>query len=164
MKSHIVIGADPGQTGAIAFFAMGTATRVIDMPVSSRKAGGEEVNGTLLATEIRGELRYMTPGQTAIAYVEAVHAMPKQGVNSVFRFGESFGRLIGVLQALSIPVVLVPPARWKKDAGLIGTEKDVARTLAIQRWPQMAHLLARKRDIGRADSLLIGAYGVQQEA
>ena len=42
--------------------------------------------------------------------------------------------------------------------GLIGKEKDAARTLVIQRFPEHRDLFARKKDIGRADATLIGQY------
>jgi crossover junction endodeoxyribonuclease RuvC len=54
---------------------------------------------------------------------------------------------------------LVTPQRWKKAAGLIGKEKDAARTLMIQQQPQIADQLTRKKDIGRADACCIAIYG-----
>jgi len=64
----------------------------------------------------------------------------------------------GVLAALGIPVSMVHPQRWKKSTSLIGKEKDVARTVAIQRFPAAADQLKRKKDIGRADALLIAQW------
>ncbi len=161
MTNRVVFGCDAGQTGGIAIFCDGEPTDVQDMPTYARKAGGEEVNCAALAEMLRVVIR-LNPGAVFSACVEAVNAMPKQGVTSSFRFGESFGRLIGVLHALSIPTMMVTPVRWKKTAGLIGTEKDVARTLAVQRWPHLQHLLKLKKHGGRADALWIGLYGVGQ--
>ncbi len=81
--------------------------------------------------------------------------MPGQGLASTFRFGQADGIVRGVLGALRIAFVEVPPATWKKHLRLDGAEKDVARSYAIQRFPAIADQLARKKDIGRADALLI---------
>jgi len=144
------IGVDVGIAGAVAFLNDDDSfIRVIDMPVMAGTGKRQQVNAAELAREVKHE------GGTA--YVERVSAMPKQGVSSMFSFGTSYGIVLGVLAALQIPVVLVTPQSWKKRAGLAGKEKDCARTLAQQLYPQAA--LGRKKDIGRADSLLIALYG-----
>ena len=84
--------------------------------------------------------------------------MPGQGVSSMFGFGVSYGILQGVIASLGIPSVLVTPQRWKKAAGLMGKPKDYARTLAQRLYP--AAELSRKKDIGRADAILIARYGI----
>lgn len=163
MTHRLVIGIDPGQSGALAFLADGKFHRFIDMPTMPRKAGGNEVDAIALARAIRASLA-QHPGAYQVAVLEAVSAMPKQGVSGVFRFGESFGVVKGILGALSLPLFLVPPVTWKKRLGLAGAEKDLARTLAIQRFPDVAGELTRKKDIGRADALLIAHWAELTEA
>lgn len=136
---------------------------VDDMPTKPRTAGGNRVDGQLLAQAIRDAMT-RRPGAYFVAVLEAVHAMPDQGVSGVFRFGESYGVLRGVLGALNIPIVDVAPAVWKRHHGLLKTEKDAARALAIRKWPAADADLKRKKDIGRADALLIAAFGVDTEA
>lgn len=176
----VTIGIDPGQSGAIAVLVDGAFASFADMPLVPRKAGGFQVSAAQLAAVLRGiQQRYsnagaiveLNPGEHAIyrsacapipqitAVLEQVSAMPGQGVSGMFRFGEAFGVVQGVLGSLGIPTLFVAPVRWKKWAGLIGTEKDVARTVAIQRFPAAATQLARKKDSGRADALLIAAWG-----
>lgn len=60
--------------------------------------------------------------------IEKVHSMPKQGVVSTFKFGMNYGRIIGIVEGLGIPYVLVTPQTWKKV--LAGTAKD--KEAAIQ--------------------------------
>src|SRR5690606_16808140 len=91
------------------------------------------------------------------AYVERVSAMPGQGVSSMFNFGMGYGVIQGVLASLGIPYTLVTPQTWKKRAGLAGKDKDNARTLAQQLCPEAP--LGRKKDIGRADAILIARFG-----
>jgi hypothetical protein len=81
-----------------------------------------------------------------------------------FRFGQSDGILRGVLGSLNLPMIEVAPVRWKRYLGLTGKPKDVARTLAIQRFPDAAAQLTRKKDVGRADAILIALYAELTEA
>jgi hypothetical protein len=157
MTMRLTLGVDPGQTGAIAMLADGAWTGFIDMPISTRKAGGHEINGAQLAASLRGVLQQHA-GAYVMGVLEAVSAMPKQGVTSSFRFGESFGVVKGVLSALGIGYILVPAQMWKKHLRLTGCEKDAARTLVIQRFPECAENMKRKKDVGRADALLLAHY------
>jgi crossover junction endodeoxyribonuclease RuvC len=153
----IRLGLDPGQTGAIA--AIDDHDNVIilrDMPTMPRLHGkGEMINGAELASIIMDA----RAGNESIAYLEQVAAMPGQGVTSMFHFGESVGIILGVLQALQCRYVMVRPQQWKKAAGIAGKDKDAARTMAIQLFPSISDKLTRKKDIGRADALLIAKYG-----
>jgi len=153
----ITISVDPGQQGAIAALDMrGSVIALHDMPTSARLHGkGQQVDASALTTIIMD----IKAGQHVVAYIEQVSAMPGQGVSSMFRFGESVGIVLGVLGALQVPIRWVSPAMWKKRAGLTGKEKDAARTLAIQRHPEIADMLTRKKDTGRADAILIAEFG-----
>jgi len=93
---------------------------------SPAPAGGQQVNGAELAAQLR-EIRAAHLGADVLAVLERVSAMPGQGVSSMFRFGEGYGVVQGVLAALGIPVIAGSPAVWKRASGLIGRDKDVAR-------------------------------------
>lgn len=152
----MILGIDPGLTGAIAAMEGGKVVVVIDMPVVARLYGkGNEIDAYTLATMV------MELGASNIetAVMEAVGAMPGQGVTSMLHFGESIGVVKGVLGALQIPVRFVTPQRWKKTAGIAGKEKDAARSLAIQQHPEVADQLQRKKDTGRADAICIARFG-----
>ena len=151
----IKIGIDPGVTGAIA--ALDADNRLIalhDMPTvtdgKKRRVNAPEL-ATIIGSICTEEWKYH-------AYVENVHAMPGQGVTSMFNFGRSAGIIDGVLGALHIPLTHVTPQKWKKAAGLIGKEKDQGRTRAIELYPSAP--LSRKKDIGRADAILISRFGL----
>lgn len=158
MTSRLTIGIDPGASGAIALLCDGELYDADDMPTVPRRAGGNQVEPVALAGMIRA-LRGARVGAHVVAILEQVSAMPGQGVSSMFRFGESYGVVRGVLGALSVPIVHAPPAAWKKALGLAGADKDLARTRAIETWPNSAHLFQRKRDVGRADAALIALWG-----
>ena len=162
MTLRLIIGCDPGQSGCLAMLADGEPAGFIDMPTMPRKAGGFEVNGAALAAKLRGELMNHR-GAFVLAVVEQVSSMPKQGLASTFRFGQSDGILRGVLATLGIGFVEVHPVKWKGHFGLKGQEKDAARALAIRRFPSVAEQLARKKDCGRADALLIALWAANTE-
>ena len=149
------IAIDPGAaSGAIAAFIDGELLDVTDMPCADGK-----IAAVLLATELREfALAGMDDAPTVI--VEKVHSMPGQGVVSMFGFGRSLGVIEGVVAGLGWPLVWVTPQAWKKHHGLLRQDKDAARMLALETWPQHAATFRRKKDIGRADAALIGAYGV----
>jgi len=147
----LVVGIDPGATGALAFIDdRDGLMAVYDMPTTKNKQGKNLVNATLLAQLLRVE-------QPKKAIIERVSAMPGQGVTSMFNFGMGYGVVLGVIASLGIPHELVTPQTWKRAAGLIGADKDYARTKVLEMYPHAD--VARKKDIGRADAILIARYG-----
>lgn len=153
---RLILGIDPGQQGAIAAVDaddLNTLVAVVDMPL----AGGE-VSVPLLRDVLHG----FGPHVYAVA-IERVHSMPAQGVSSTFKFGVNYGVCLGVAGSL-FPVVHVSPPVWKRRFRLAKDDKDDARRYAIERWPHQAHLLARKKDVGRADAALIGLYHAETAA
>ena len=150
------LGIDPGQTGAIAAYDGARIVGLIDMPTMTRLHGkGQQVDPYTLASTLID----LCAGREVSAVLEAVSAMPGQGVSSMFRFGESVGVVLGVLGALQLPVRMAAPGKWKRAAGLLGRDKDAARTLAIQLHPEVANQLTRKKDIGRADAIILARFG-----
>lgn len=147
----MIIGIDPGNTGAIAIMdADGRLHEVHDMPLM---ANGKKQQ--LNASEIRKIIDIYDPIGTEVV-IEKVSAMPGQGTASMFNFGMGFGVLQGVSMGLGFATHLVTPQAWKKHFTLIGKDKDNARTLAQQLYPDAS--LGRKKDIGRADAILIARF------
>ena len=150
MTPPTVIGIDPGQTGAVAILhgTTGALIAVEDMPVIDKR-----INAAAL-----GDL--LDPEVGAMVVVEAVHAMPKQGVSSSFNFGHSLGVIHGVIGALAMPQCNVTPQEWKKHHRLIGTAKGASRQRATELYPAHASLFARVKDDGRADAVLIARWWI----
>ncbi len=150
------IGIDPGVTGAVAVLT-DKITVIIDMPVMTtgkkQQINPYELYKQLLSITMTVE----NPNRDCTVYLEQVSAMPGQGVTSSFGFGVSFGIIQGVVAALKVPLVMVPPVVWKRRAKLLGKDKDQARTLAQRLYPTVE--LGRKKDIGRADAVLIARFG-----
>lgn len=150
----VTIGIDPGATsGAIACFVDGELLDAIDMPCADGI-----VSGVLLANELR---QFAVAGfdDRPTIVIERVHAMPGNGAASMFKFGRSLGVIEGVVAALGWPVVWQTPQAWKKHHGLLRQDKDAARMLALETWPEHADTFRRKKDCGRADAALIAVAG-----
>ncbi len=137
MSTHY-IGIDPGASGGIALL---------------------DADGEILAAEKYGDTQHDTGEQfrriigateRPFALIERVHSMPKQGVASSFKFGESYGFLKGLLVGLAIPYDDVTPQKWQKLMGcLTRGDKNVSKAKAQQLFPGL------KITHATADALLI---------
>ncbi|HHM9318310.1 TPA: hypothetical protein ACRNS5_004201 [Pseudomonas aeruginosa] len=151
----MIIGIDPGCTGAVVVLR-DDFSYVASLAMPTTKVGTKSrVNGAAVAAFLLDEVS----SKPAHAYLEKVGAMPGQGVSSMFTFGHAAGVVEGILQGLSIPYSLVTPQAWKKRAGLIGMDKDAARSRAIQLYPNLRDLDTKCRGQAIADALLVARFG-----
>jgi crossover junction endodeoxyribonuclease RuvC len=89
--------------------------------------------------------------------------MPKQGVTSVFSFGENFGIWQGILAALGIPFLMPRPREWQKGLVRPSDGHDTkSRSLAVARRLFPDAPLAKKKDHNRADALLLAWWSRKQ--
>ena len=154
----LIIGIDPGISGAICFFEKGKILDVIVMPIMNEgKKNKKQVNGSQIYNEIKKRTNDFQ-NQEVRVIIEQVSAMPGQGVTSMFNFGQSFGILKGICSAMNLSVYYVRPAKWKKYFNLINTEKDASRTRAIEIFPYFSAQLSKKKDNNKADAILISSY------
>tara|TARA_B100000424_G_C22942590_1_gene501543 strand:+ start:1909 stop:2397 length:489 start_codon:yes stop_codon:yes gene_type:complete len=154
----LVIGIDPGISGAICFFHKGKVLDVIDMPVmNDGKKNKRQLNASQIFNEM-SEVQQKYNNEKICVVIEQVSAMPGQGVTSMFNFGQSFGALKGICAAMQLPMYFVRPAKWKKYFNLIKSEKQASRTKAIEIFPQISNKLSKKKDINKADAILISSY------
>lgn len=87
------------------------------------------------------------------AMIEKVSAMPKQGVSSTFKFGQSFGFLRGLLTAHKIPFELVSPVKWQNALQCrTGGDKNITKAKASQLCPSI------KWTHKTADAYLLAEY------
>jgi len=147
------LGIDPGASGALVLLEDGQPIEWTAMP-TTKIGASTRVNAPALADWIASTC-------CTHVYVEQVHAMPGQGVTSMFNFGHSCGTVMGVLGAMGLPHTMVTPQAWKGRAGWIGTDKDAARSRAIQLWPKWRDLDKKGKGQALADAALIAAYGEQ---
>ena len=152
----MILGIDPGLDGALSFLE-GDALVIVDMPTLKAGVGGKRiVDENELSTIIdvqSAKIRHV--------FVEAVSAMPKQGVTSVFSFGTSYGLVRGILAAHFLQRTFIRPQVWKK-ALQVPAAKDGAIARASQLMPEHRALWPLKKHDGRAESALIALYGSRQ--
>ena len=150
-----IIGIDPGLSGGIAILDDLKIFDMFDMPIMSEgKKNKNQLNSAQLVNIIK---KHIVLGKTFVI-VEQVSAMPGQGVTSMFNFGQTFGSIKGICAALNLPIFYVRPSKWKKHFELINSSKDASRTKVIEMYPSISSRLSKKKDVNKADAILIARY------
>jgi len=146
------LGFDPGNSGAWA--VVHADGRLLDYGrVPLRRHGKRKV---VDAVKLGRAIWPWLPN-IELAAIEEVHAMPGQGVSSMFTFGRSLGVIEGLLGAYELRPVYLRPKAWQAHF-VEGKPDDRKATLveaAISRWPSLAKPLAVKAAWGIADAALI---------
>lgn len=146
--SAIIIGCDPGKTGALAAIDQdGNLHDTWDMPVV----------GKVVAAPLLADIFVPLQRVAEVCVIEDVHSSPQMGVTSAFSFGRALGALEGVALGANIPVRFVSPRRWKRALGL-SPDKELSRRRAIELWPAQSAMFARKMDADRAEAALIAYW------
>jgi hypothetical protein len=136
------LGIDPGQSGGIAVIWPAGDASAWKMP---------ETEDDLI--EVLQDLKSGHNENELFAVLEKVHAMPKQGVSSVFTFGQNYGGLRMALAALKIRREHVTPQKWQKEMGCMTRgDKNVSKRRAQELFPKIKVIHAI------ADALLIAEY------
>jgi len=148
-----VLAIDPGLSGAVCRMGQGRFDILRDFKT---------------LPDIARAIAKLAPGVDH-AVIEFVHAMPGQGVCSMFSFGRAAGVADGAL-ALSLPadrqVHQVAPQKWQNmfrqwDGIPKGTAFD-SRTLASKLFPSFSQTyFTRKKDHNSADAALMAVWCLQ---
>ena len=172
----IVIGIDPGITGALALLTSQGLQACVDLPTITRSSkrvrakGGEmrdKVTNQVDAGTLGELLRDWTAGydkNEIMVIIEKCQAMPgkikgsdkAQSSAGTFSLGLSAGLIEGAVATLRLPHQLVHPATWKAHFK-VPKGKDAARSMAIRWYPSAP--LSKKKDHNRAEAVLLARYG-----
>ena len=146
-----IAGIDPGKSGGIV---------VLDLQTKGIEYLGPlpYIGGDVAVHELQDILASCGSSVTD-CFIERVHAMPNQGVVSMFTFGKGFGRLTATAELACNAVLLVRPQDWKKQAGLSGKKKEAAVELFLQEQPQYKGEFNKATLSGIADAYFIAKYG-----
>lgn len=154
-----ILGIDPGKTGGLALFN-GKSVMVEPMPIA-----GEEIDLAELCRWIGAHKE-----EISHVYLERAGALAfrgrKQGAVGMFRYGDGFGAIRGILTALGLGYTLVSPLEWTRLMHA-GTRADLEAkqrsAIAVSRLFPTVDLRASERSKkpheGMMDALLIAAYG-----
>lgn len=143
----IYIGIDPGFSGAWG---------LVDHHGAYVSCGEMVHDGHQIYTEkVVHEIRKFIYGEHPEIVIEAVHAMPGQGVSSSFKFGVAYGAALAIAEKLRGTTHLVSPRVWKKEMDLT-SDKDLSLDMARALWPEAPIKL--KKHNGRAEALLMAEW------
>ena len=150
LHNKIFIGIDPGKNGGVAVI---NEIPEYDTIVSFRCPDSAKNMAYSLMATIPENISF----DDVLVTIEHVHAMPKNGVVSMFSFGQNLGRWEGVLGAFELNVDYTGPRTWmqhydckprmdKKD------RKRYLRGIAENLFPNI------KMTFNVSDALLIANY------
>ena len=145
----LICGIDPGLDGGIAIID-GNNLELLETIPTKGKTGfiKRQVDGTELA-------RILRPFDCEI-WIESVASRPGQGVASVFSFGDTYGCIRGVLEALNFKVNTVAPKTWKTALN-VSSKEDSLKAIKLSLLGRELKLL--KKDHNLAEAMLIALYG-----
>lgn len=148
----IFLGIDPGLSGGLASIDT-VLNRLQTWPMPVIKNGTKKVLNTAELS-----LWFNDHFEADAVVIERVHAMPGQGVTSMFNFGYGCGLLEGMATGFSLPVEFVTPQAWQKEF-FNGIPQSLGKKRSIlffqQRWPSFGQ---RVTD-GEADAACIALWG-----
>ncbi|KAH6837005.1 MutS2 [Perilla frutescens var. hirtella] len=158
--SRWVLGVDPDLSGALAVLNPDNSAQVYDSP-HLQVLVGKRVRKRLDVKSMVQLLKRVDAPVGTTVYIEQSIPYPQDGKQGWWSGGFGYGLWIGILVASGYSVVPVPSSLWKNGFKLSGSRssKDASRELATTLFPSMSSLLKRKKDHGRAEALLIAAYG-----
>lgn len=164
MKS--VIGIDPGLDGAIAIVRSDGSCDVFDLPTLETIKKGKTKRGNVkkrreldIEAFVLILMKLVQNEEAGLIMFEAVHSMPGQGIAGAFTFGQTVGRLEGVIRSIGhVRIQYTTPQAWKKYHGILKQGKDGSVRLSRLHYPDMAKTFLKSKD-GRADAVLIAEYG-----
>lgn len=152
----IVVGCDPGQSGGFAAVSAETGNLIdaIEMPLTQvRKKPTLDVHAA-------GD--WLERIDADFGVIEAVNAMPRQGVSSSFQFGRMFGGAEAMVLNWTRSQDYVTPVVWKQKMGL-SPNKNASRDLATRLFGRdraMEHWKLARQE-GVAEAALIALYYIR---
>ena len=144
----IYVGIDPGKKGAMAIMGYSNTT-------------GERYMMKIIPFDPQEYIKTLKQFNGATVCIEQVHSLPHEGVKSVWSFGQTYGWLLGVLDAVGLSYQTVSPNLWKKDFSLLRAEKKQSIEVCKRLFPGIELKRTdrcRNDDDNMADAALICEY------
>ncbi len=148
-----ILGIDPGKQGAVALLCNDPNTTLFWLLSDIEESRSTPFDHIVEAYGVQH------------AYIEKAHAMPGQGVTSMFNYGMGFGKILGWCEMIGLPYTLVPPQVWTKEIhqGCSGANAKEKSAQAVRQLFPKEDLKATPRSVrlhpGFIDALLIAEYG-----
>lgn len=156
-----IAGIDPGVSGSIALYDIERKALLcfLDIPVVKIKVGRTEKTRINVA-ELVDVAREVAVFYPELVVIEDVGGITGQSASAGFSFGFTTGALHAAIAAQKLPIQTVHPLKWKRALS-VPASKDGARHIAARLFPAAASQLARVKDDGKAEALLIALYGAR---
>lgn len=151
----VVMGIDPGVTGAVAVVAGVHVAAFSVMPTRAGPAGRRRIDARKLRDIVT---QMVTDLGVEVIVIEEPSALPKQGVSSSFGFGRSVGVCEGVAVGVGVRLEMVAPATWKRQLR-VPADKKQARARASDLLPASRSLWARASEDGIAEAAMLALWG-----
>lgn len=156
--SMLVVGIDPGLTGAVCFLNPDGTVVFFDTPTVKIKSGKSKKT-RYIPEQMAEVLRGCGP-TTSVVVLEFASTRPKMAAGAILSTGKGWGLWRGIAAGLGLAVEDVTPQSWK--GGMlgkgIGGDKGASIRRACQLYPAAAAQLGRAKDDGRAEALLMASY------
>ena len=169
----ILIGCDPGVTGAVSVFLGRSLMGVKDMPADEiiTEAKGADIRDLiggpkehkshrLNPYKLAAVLREWGEGHSVILLREDVHPRGGQGAVTSGTLMESVGVVDGIAATLGFQIEKVDPSVWKRVMGVNDVKRRSCQR-AIKEFPLWRDTFKRVMDHNRAEAALLGLYGVR---
>ena len=159
----IIIGIDPGLTGACAVLDHQGVRAVFDLPTMPVPGAGPKalVQRKIDSRALCSLLLKHCPADAAKPQVILEQVNTMGGANNAVQTQGSLMRSLGaietVLECLRFPVEYVAPQRWKRRYGL-GSDKKEALETARGLYGELPEL-KRQKDHNRAEAVLLAHWG-----
>jgi hypothetical protein len=157
----IVVGIDPGLSGAVCVLGERGGPRVFSMPLRRLDNGRDEVDDAVL-------WHLLPPVHRVGAVVlEEVGGDPRFGGSRAFNFGKGFGQVLAVLRLNfgTVLLVRVRPQRWKK--AILGPGPSWSKEMAVAHvqsvFPELGLTPSGKRKPSHdwAEAVCLALYGLK---
>ena len=112
----IVIGIDPGKSGGL-----------VEIHSKNKKCSLHKCPSTTqeMASLLRtAKHSAFVDNLPILVAIEKVHAFPTDARSAAFKFGMNYGMWLGIIGALSVPVIEIAPQTWMKSYAPLPKEKQ----------------------------------------
>ena len=165
----IVLGVDPGLTGAISLLCSQRGLlECEDLPTSTNGLKTGKMLRWIDVEKLQAMLvewsrRHSFAQQSVHACIERPIPMPSMPSTTTASSFDTFGVVRALVTGKVSPscLVIVSPNDWKKKFGL-HTDKNASRACALRLYPDAP--VTRAKDHNRAESILIGHWLLREVA
>ncbi len=156
----MIVGCDPGLTGAITLIHRGRLLECEDIPTTENGQASGSMKRWVDVAGLRALLsawsaRHDFARESVLGVLERPIPMPSLPAQTIASQFDTFGAIRALMAEALHEVHFANPRAWKSFYGL-KADKDAARTTALALYPGAP--VTRVKDHNRAESLLIAHW------